>query len=160
MTELIKQFLDESIQLELNLSDLYQLFYAKFPEDSEFWWQLSLEEVNHAALIRSINDIFLPENILPHGVIQTQNSELHQLNSSVRERISRYKTDTPSRYEAFFYAYELENSAGEAHYESFMNEIPGSNVEKIFQKLNGDDKNHAARIEHYMKLNNIVNTEA
>lgn len=159
MTEVIKQFLDESIQLELNVSDLYQLFYVKFPEDSEFWWQLSLEEVNHAALIRSINDIFLPEKILPHGVIQTQNSELHQINSSIRERILHFKANTPSRYAAFIYAYELENSAGEAHYELFMNEIPGSNVEKIFQKLNGDDKNHAARIDHYMKSNNIVNTE-
>jgi len=156
LTELIKKFLDEAIQLELNASDLYQLFYVKFPEDSEFWWQLSLEEVNHAALIRSINDLFLPEKILPLGVIQNQIAEMNQVNHSIRERILRYKMDPPSRYEAFSYAYELENSAGEAHYEMFMNENPTSNVERIFQKLNGDDKNHAHRIANYMERNKIV----
>ena len=155
INEIVKQFLDEAIQLELNASDLYQVFYVKFPEDSEFWWQLSLEEVNHAALIRSINDLFLPEKILPQGVIQSQISEMHRINHSIRERILSYRTQAPSRYEAFVYAYELENSSGEAHYEMFMNENPTSNVEKIFQKLNGDDKNHALRIENYMKRNII-----
>jgi hypothetical protein len=158
LTNLIREFLDESIQLELNVSDLYQLFYSKFPEDSEFWWQISLEEINHAALIRSINDLFLPDNILPQGVIQTQSSELHQVNRSIRDRISNYKLNSPSRFEAFSYAYEIENSAGELHYELFMNENPVSNVEKIFQRLNGEDKNHALRIDNYMKMNNIVKT--
>lgn len=156
LNESIKQFLDESIQLELNLADLYQLFYVKFPEDSEFWWKISLEEVNHAALIRSINDLFLSDKILPKEFIQTQTSEIHRVNHFIRERITQYKTDAPSRFEAFYYAYELENSAGEAHYEMFMNENPVSNVEKIFQKLNGEDKNHALRIANYMKLNNIT----
>jgi hypothetical protein len=157
LTEVIKQFIDESIQLEINVSDLYQLFYMKFPDDSDFWWQLSLEEVNHAALIRSINDLFLPEKILPQRVIQTQTTEINRVNHSIRERISHFKTKTPSRYDAFFYAYELENSVGEFHYELFMNKNPESNVEKIFQKLNGEDKNHARRIQSYMELNNIVN---
>ncbi len=37
-----------------------------------------------------------------------------------------------------------------------MNELPESNVEKIFQKLNGEDKNHAMRINDYMKQNRII----
>jgi len=150
------QFLHESIQLEINVSDLYQLFYMKFPDDSEFWWQLSLEEVNHAALLRSINDLFLPEKILPRNILEKLSEEISKANQSIRERISRYKLNTPSRSEAFTYAYQLELSAGEAHYEMFMNEIPESNVEKIFQKLNGEDKNHANRIDEYMKLNKIA----
>ena len=100
--------------------------------------------------------LFLPEKILPRGGNENQISEIHQLNHSIRERISRYKMNTPSRYEAFNYAHELEISAGEAHYEMFMNENPGSNVEKVFQKLNGQDKNHAHRIIDYMKLNKIT----
>lgn len=153
--QIIKQFLDESIQLEINVSDLYQLFYVKFPEDSDFWWQLSLEEVNHAALIRSINDLFLPEKILPRNILQKQSEEINKINHSIKQRISRYKLDAPSRFEAFNYAYELELSAGEAHYEMLMSESPESNVERIFQKLNGEDKNHARRIDEYMKLKRI-----
>ncbi len=153
--QFVNHFLDESINLEMNVSDLYQLFYVKFPVDANFWWQLSLEEVNHAALIRTINDIFLPEKFLPHKILQKHILDLQQLNQSIKERISRYKMNPPLRFEAFSYAYELENSAGEAHFEMFMSDSPESNVERIFQKLNGEDKNHARRIAEYMELNNI-----
>lgn len=156
MTDDIKQFIDESIQLELNISDLYRLYFKIFPEDSQFWWNLSLEEINHAALIRSINDLFLPDRIFPGGVLNKHTSEMHEVNKTIRERISFYDTDTLSKYEAFSYAFELENSIGEMHYEIFMNDHPESVVEKVFQKLNGQDKNHAIRIDNYMKTNNII----
>ena len=62
----------------------------------------------------------------------------------------------PTRLEAFKYGFELENSVGEFHFELFMTTEPDSPVGKIFQKLNGDDINHAIRIDNYMKNNNIV----
>jgi len=48
----IAALLDESIQLELNLAKLYTLFNDHFEEDEEFWWQLSMEERSHAALLQ------------------------------------------------------------------------------------------------------------
>ena len=61
-----------------------------------------------------------------------------------------YKLGLPSRFDAFQYAYEIENSVGEFHFELFMTTIPDSSVMKIFQKLNGEDVNHAKRIKLYM----------
>jgi hypothetical protein len=64
--------LKESIDLELNIGDLYQLFSVKFPQDYDFWWKISIEEMNHAVLIESINDIFLPEGTSPIDSIEKQ----------------------------------------------------------------------------------------
>ena len=40
MDHLIKLFLKESIELELNVGDVYQFFSAKFTEDYDFWWKI------------------------------------------------------------------------------------------------------------------------
>ena len=42
---------DFFIQLEKDISELYHFFAEIYPEDSEFWNQLVLEENNHAALL-------------------------------------------------------------------------------------------------------------
>ena len=115
-----------------------------------------IEELNHAALIESINDIFLNESILPLGSIEKQVNNLRELNLSVKKRIEHYKLVSPTRLEAFKYGFELENSIGEFHFELFMTSTANMPMLKIFQKLNGDDVNHARRIDEYMKSNNIV----
>ena len=156
MDHTIRLFLKESIDLELNIGDLYQLFSVQFPADYDFWWKLSIEEMNHAALIESINDVFWT-NILPFDSIEKQVEKLHEKNLITLERIEHFKMVPSTRIEAFNYGFELENSVGESHFEIFMTSVPDSPVVKIFQKLNGEDKNHAQRIENYMKTNGISN---
>lgn len=156
MDQIIRLFLKESIEMELNVGDVYQLFCVKFPEDYDFWWKISIEEMNHAALIESINDVFGIEGTLPLDSIEKQAKDLHKLSKSIKARIERYKLTPPTRLEAFKYGFELENSIGESHFELFMTTAPDSPMMKIFQKLNGDDINHANRIDSYMKINGIV----
>ena len=137
--------------MELNISDLYQLFSVKFPGDYDFWWRLSMEEINHAALIESIDDVFTEETILPPDLVDKRIEELYEMNLSIKDRIEQYKSEPPIRSESFKIAINLENSIGEFHFELFMTEEPGSQMAEIFQKLNGDDINHARRIDIYMK---------
>jgi len=111
--------------------------------------------MNHAALIESINDVFWTET-LPFDSIEKQAADLHTINLTIKERIEQFKLVPPTRLDAFNYGFELENSIGESHFEVFMTSAPDSPVVKIFQKLNGEDKNHAIRIENYMKSNGIV----
>lgn len=155
MDHAIKLFLKESIDLELNIGDLYQYFSAKFPDDYDFWWKVSIEEMNHAALIESINDVFWTD-VFPFDSIEKHAEDLGKINISIRNKIEQSKLVSPTRLEAFKLAFELENSVGESHFEIFMTSVPDSPVVKIFQKLNGEDKNHAMRIENYMKINGIV----
>ena len=156
MDEEIRIYLEESVALELNIGDLYQLFSAKFPEDYNFWRNISIEEMNHAAIIESINDIFFAENILPADSIEQQIKELKKMNVVIKERIEQFKFGSQVRLEAFNFALELENSIGESHFELFMTAKPNSTVMKIFQKLNGEDINHAKRLEKYMSENGSV----
>ena len=155
MNDIMRIFLKESIALELNIGDLYQLFSVKFPQDYDFWWKISIEEMNHAALIESIDYNFLTESILSSDSIEKHSEELKQMNLAVIELIERFKLDSPTRSEAFRLAYGLENSIGESHFELFMTAESGSMVVKILQKLNGDDINHARRLHNYMKENGI-----
>ena len=155
MNEVIKLFLKESIALELNISDLYQLFSVKFRQDYNFWWKLSIEEMNHAALIESINDIFLSETILPSDSIEKQAHELEEMNCFIKEQVERFRSEPLSRADAFILASEIEHSIGESHFELFMTSQPNSTVMKIMQKLNGDDVNHGKKMAKYMTDNNI-----
>jgi hypothetical protein len=155
MDEGIKRFLQESVTLELNIGDLYQLFSAQFQQDYNFWWNLSIEEMNHAAIIESIDDMFLTDSILPQDSMEIQTEELRRKNLFIREFISRHRISPLTRTEAFKFASELENSIGESHFELFMTEKTNSMVVRIFQKLNGEDINHAKRIINYMNENRI-----
>ena len=151
MENLVNLFIQESINMELNIGDLYQLFSVKYPADYDFWWRLSMEEINHGALIESINDAFIDETLLPLAAIERQTDELKRMNQLIQDQIQQYKSAPPSRLESFEIAINLENSIGEFHFELFMTEKSGSQMIEIFQKLNGDDKNHANRISNYSR---------
>ncbi len=150
MDELVKLFLKESVALELNVGDLYLLFSAKFPQDYDFWRELSIEEMNHAAIIESINDLFLSETPLSADFIEKETEDLKKMNLLITDHIEQYKVNPPTRLEALKFAVGLENSAGESHFEIFMTSKPDSTLVKILQKLNGDDINHANRINNYI----------
>ena len=155
MNEIIKLFLKESIALELNIGDLYQLFSAKFRQDYNFWWKLSMEEINHAALIESINDNFLSESIMPSFSIEKQGRELGEMNLFIKQQIEQFRSGILTRADAFYLACSIENSIGESHFELFMTAESNSTVMKIMQKLNGDDINHGKRLAKYMTDNDI-----
>ncbi len=114
-----------------------------------YWWKLVLEEQNHASLLKTVKkmnevNVVIPEELLPVSI-----QELQKTNRIIRQ----YKEELearPDRARAFQLAYELENSAGELHYESFMRGDSSSIPGKLFKKLNGDDIDHARRIKQYM----------
>lgn len=154
MDATFEKLIDEAILVELNIAELYQLLHRIFPQDSEFWWKLVLEEQNHASLLKTVkkmNDVnvIIPEDLLPVSI-----QELKKTNRLIRQ----YKEELearPNRARAFQLAYELENSAGELHYDSFMRGDSSSIPGKLFKKLNGDDIDHARRIRQYMEEQGI-----
>ena len=154
MNEELNHLIEEAIELEQRVADLYMLFYRIFPQDSRFWWRLSMEEQNHAALLKTasqMNDtrIKIPEDILP-----AQLEELKRINQLLQSSMKEMES-TPDRTRAFHLAYTIENSAGERHYDTFMKQGTRSPVSEVFRKLNGEDIDHAARILQYMKEHRI-----
>ncbi len=155
MSQNFSQLINEAIQLELNVAKLYLLFHNLQPEDAAFWWQLVIEEENHAALLKTVEQmdasrVEIPEGIMPPGV-----AELKESNQMILKAMEDFKRH-PDRAWAFKMAYKIELSAGESHYDNFMRNAPKSRVTDLFKKLNRDDVDHARRIMEYMEVNQIT----
>jgi hypothetical protein len=147
--------IEEAILLELNVADLYLLFYRQFPEDSQFWWQLAIEEKNHAALLRTLSQMRDSRIPVAEELLPTQIQELRRVNLRLQETIVDMEVAPPERARAFQLAYAIENSAGELHYEKFIRNQTSGPVSAVFKKLNGEDINHANRICQYMSQHQI-----
>ncbi len=151
MDEQLSDLTDESITLELLVSELYLFFYTTFPEDAPFWWRMVEEERNHAALIRSARKYFAPVDQFPEKLVVQNFSLLRETNKKLRTLLKTCSKYPPTRRGALSTALELETSAGELHFQEFIDEKNLSAVEKIFQQLNGHDVEHADRIRIYME---------
>ena len=155
MEEDLTTLIKESINLELNVAQLYLLFYHSYPEDSAFWWKLTVEEEHHAALLRSGKELYLPRNKFPRDLLHGLLQDLINKNRELTSLIEEYERNPPSREEAFNVALGIENSAYELHFQRFMDKKPSSRMEEIFQELNRNDKNHSEKISSYMQQKNI-----
>ena len=155
MKERLLFVIDESIQLELNVSALYKIFHAAFPADADFWWELLIEEENHAALIRSIKEAFMPAGKFSDGMFLNSLEILKKHNQALCHLIREYRNAVPSREDAFKSALEVEQSACEIHFQKFIERKEKSRIEKIFEQLNRDDKDHVKRIRSYMEAYGI-----
>lgn len=151
----LNNMLEASIELELQVAKLYLLFYHKLPQDSDFWWNLMLEEQNHAALLRSIKDVFVPRGSIPDNLLAESLDSIVQSCTALQRWHHHYSTSLPTRAQALNLALEIEHSAAELHFQRFMDKTPDSRVEDVFQQLNAEDKDHVQRLIDYMNAHNI-----
>ena len=142
---------EESIKVEMNVSALYRLFSEALPADTDFWWQLHLEEKNHTMLIRAAKDSLAKRGKFPNGLVDGNIEELKQANIRIEALIKQCQGIPPTRYEACEIAIQIENEAGESHYEIFMGKVARSPLENVFQQLNRDDKEHGLRIRDHLE---------
>ena len=146
---------EEAMRLEYNVGKLYMIFRDAYPQDADFWWQLVIEENNHAALIKSGLDYFMPMGVFPDGMFPSM-EDIQATNKELKSLLEQYAADPPAREEAFNVALKTEMSAGEIHFQQTMTKSADSKVLAMFQKLNQDDKDHADRIRAYMQENQIA----
>ncbi len=142
--------INEAIQVELNVARLYLLFHKLLPEDATFWWALVIEEENHAALLRTIEQMDASQVEIPDGIMPNGLAELQKANQMILKAMEDFERQ-PDRAYAFQLAHKIEMSAGESHYNNFMNNAPESRIVEIFRTLNRDDLDHARRIQEYKK---------
>ncbi|MDY6839739.1 MAG: hypothetical protein SWH78_17415 [Thermodesulfobacteriota bacterium] len=151
----LTQLMNESVKLESNVADLYMIFHEAFPEDCAFWYQLHMEEKNHASIIQSAREAWLSGKEFPLEILSPNLDELIALNTKLGSLLEEYRKNPPSREMAFNVALDLEESAGEAHFQDAMEQTPSSELMELFQMLTGEDKEHADRIRTYMRDNGI-----
>ena len=151
MSHTIASLLDESIQLELNLARLYTLFNDSFAEDEDFWWELAMEERSHAALLQQEKKLPQPLQFFPENLLSRDLDALRANNATILDQITRFTSAPFTRQEALNNALQFEMSAGESHFQEFMDSETGSLTADLFKQLASEDQNHAERIREYMK---------
>lgn len=156
MTIKLIEAIELSICIEYNIGVIYNFFHESFPEDSEFWWKLALEEKNHATLFESSIDILKDLNQFPQDLIVHDIKILEEDNKKTLGLIYQYKSLPPSREQAFNTALELENTETELQYQTFMVNHSDNQIERIFREINESDKNHAKRLLAYMDEHDIL----
>jgi ferritin len=140
-------YIDQAIALEVNTANLYRLFAKKCPQDREFWFRLEVEEMNHAALLRAGKE-FAVFNKFPAGLLPENIRQLADTNQLIIDGMDKFMKN-PERAYCFELAIELENEAGELHYQQFMESESQEELATLFKKLNRDDYQHAERIKTY-----------
>jgi len=151
----VDPLIEESINLELNIGDIYLLFCQLFPDDGEIWGRLTLEEKDHASILQVGVEHFKLEGIFPSKLFHTNLQNLKDINIELLSLIKKFKKTPPSREEAFNTAFKLEISAGELEFQKFMDEEASSKTYIIFKKLNKYNKEHATLIRSYMNKHGI-----
>ncbi|MEI6847980.1 MAG: ferritin-like domain-containing protein [Chlorobiaceae bacterium] len=151
MHSTLHKHLDESIKLELNLAKLYTILHDHFTEDEDFWWQLAMEERGHATLLQQEKKQPQPLEFFPDNLLAKDLQSIVDANTKISTLIIAYTTTPPSRIEAFQAALELEMSAGESHFQQFLDSPSLSYSAKIFKQLNQEDRDHAERIRNYLQ---------
>ena len=147
----LDELIEESIALEHNVAALYQTFSETLPEDSDFWWQLHLEEKSHASLIRAAKESFAKRGKFPYDMVADSIEDLKNSNVKIKGLTGHFQANPPTRSGACEIAITLENNAGEIHYTQFMERDAGNPVEAVFQQLNRGDKDHEQRIREYLE---------
>ena len=150
MYESLPQLLEESIKLELNVSELYEILSSAFLEDADFWKKLSLEEENHAVLIKLVRVELLSSDEFPSEILSSSLENLIEANNRLISLLKEYKDNPPSREKAFNVALSIEESAGEIHFQNATKMTSDLEYIKTFQRLNKDDKDHSERVRKYM----------
>ena len=117
--------------------------------------ELAKEEENHASLLRSGRDYYLQQGLFPEHLLCSNLTELKRAGKKLDELYSSFEAEHPSEEVAFNVALWLEASASEAHYQFMMNEHSSTGTIKVFQQLNGDDKDHLERIKIFMRKKGI-----
>lgn len=153
--ENLSRLLESSIEFELNASRLYMLYSEAFADDNSFWWQLAMEEKNHAALLKS-GRLYLGKGILPDDIVGTNLAAMDEANAGVLQITDNWRVSPMGRDEAYRFALRLEESAVELHFQHLLDKKTDEKVIKIFQNLNRNDRDHADRIRLLMESRGIA----
>ena len=156
MDKELSRILDETVQLELNVADLYLSFCHAFAEDKDIWSHLAEEERNHAALLKSGKLEFVDAGHFPAKILTTNLDALIKANKEIKELVKEHKQKPPSsRASAFEIAIKVEESTGEIDFSCFIEQEADSRASKLFRRLNRNDRDHARRIRNYMREKGI-----
>lgn len=152
MKDIVIQYITELSKMEKNVHKLYYSFSEIFQnkKDKDFWYDISIEELNHSSLLISSID-FYEIGALPDYFIKVDDlTDIQELNDNFHIFFDKF-ADNPTVENAIEIAKEIESSAGEIHYQKIMESEKNDKILNVFKQLNKEDMDHLDRILKYSK---------
>jgi len=136
-------------EIETSLSKYYDLCALIYPEDSQLWKTLSLDEINHSQFVARMREALMenPElfelGSIKLPVLKTFRQELYN-------QFSRLKKGEIPRKNTFHIARDLENSLME---HQFYRALEGGDAKfkDLKKRIIQETENHFQKIENYIK---------
>lgn len=148
---MIKDYLNEAIEFELNVCNLYMMYSTLNSEDHSFWYKLALEEGGHASILKNIlSSINMVNHIFNINALDL--AELSKTNDIIRKKC---EVSYVNREDTFRTAMLIENSIGEIQYQKLIDSDIDDDIIKVFVKINNDEDRHLERIRDYISDNGI-----
>ncbi len=141
------------ISLEKNIGLLYSYFQDKYPEDRVFWKKIAAEEIKHATLIETHAEFILDSKEFFCSLLEVSEETLEKINSKVTDVIENIDQHIKAREDTLLVALQLEQAAGELHYQNTVKQNDSENTPlplTLFNKLAAYDKDHSERILQYL----------
>ncbi|MBN1675760.1 MAG: rubrerythrin family protein [Kiritimatiellae bacterium] len=151
MTADLAALCEASVALERSAGQLYALYADLYPEDADFWRGLQIEEENHASIVKTMFETYVPLGLFPRELLDPDLDSLRAANGKVLAALARFREHPPAKRDAYVFAVELEESSGEMYYQEAMVKNVGSEILQIVRQVNNNDKDHAIRIRAFME---------
>jgi hypothetical protein len=137
--------LDIAVAVELSMGRLYRRLAGNFPEHADVWWRISMEEMNHASLLRAAKDL------IPFGVnaqdfplgAERDLRDLQQKIETADSEIEAGELDQPGAYER---ALALEYAVGEQGLQPQAYLDQSNPLGRILRRLHSETDDHSAII--------------
>jgi hypothetical protein len=141
--------LDILEEIETLLSKYYDLCALIFPEDSQLWKTISLDEINHSQFVAQMREALMERpDLFELGhiklpVLKTFRQELYN-------QFIRLKKGEILRKNAFFIARDLENSMMEHQFYKVL-EGGDAKFKDLKDRIIQETENHFQKIDSYIK---------
>lgn len=138
---------ERMMNIEMKVSVLYRIFSDLFPEDGDFWREMSDEEIEHKHFIQNnLNE----SEVLRIEEIDMLESELAETEEFLDKVIKKYSVGEHNKLEAYEDAFKIESSALERHV-SRQKSDDEVTTEECFAGLQTRDVDHLSKIMKIMK---------
>lgn len=151
MSNSIYDLFDESIKHEKLLAKIYLVFCDLFPEDREFWWNLSQEESGHASLLHTARLFYESEVPDAETILFDDISTLEQFNIDLLSKLEDWDQVNPNKIVAYQFALDMEEKGQEDYLQKFL-QAGDCDYSEIFQKLSNANDMHADKIKQLIDV--------
>jgi hypothetical protein len=149
MNVAVSTIIEQAIEFERGLAELYLAFHHLHPQDSDFWWELSLAELSHASLLESGRQLF--DSDLEEETIRTDFELLVRTNKELESLLDSIGTEPPSREKAHRIALELEASENEKTLCRIFQLDGEEPAGQMMNQLLDEDRQHSVLIRNHAK---------